>query len=580
MNKMDAPCIVAYPSGDSGNMPEYVSKVVETPELGDSLDTVIDNDVTDLLQDSFGFLPSDNKCETKSETKFIDELDHSLPLLKEIFDDLQSAVKQDCKDFDIKREINISQITCASELDTIKSVNEIQKELEYELELSRVEKLRNPKFQTMPAYEKRAKQEVQWRAAIHAASRANSLRWSGEPSQNSYSIGSNNIVYPEPFRVYSEKDDEIEVVDIIKSSVVKSTKKHLSADNHFPANSRLFNTSLKQLQNQAEAISSAYLNAAAKRARILRLKERAMIETQAKLARSEYGPYQCTSNFLPYKDFNGNNIYSLSGSDNQLGVDHTVLNAQSVQNGIGEEYCPINSYTNVYNPNFGESSNAQGIREGSSSVPHSSKCNSNVYSTHIEVSNKNGCFTERKKKDTTMDGCHSYSGSVGFYKSSHLPVHCVPTNNTRLSHEIPRGRSLGNSLVFRNGLDRNNNKQSVLKSISPYANKSTDTRNLSITKRPVKKTVSLTPDYKSCYRCQKLSSVLPYLAHCRRKQCNAETSMVLLCEVCGAVVRETVIFGDYVSLDHVSSAHFPSFLVNSESNGLELESQNFINASK
>merc|ERR1712142_799417 len=116
----------------------------------------------------------------------------------------------------------------------------------------------------MPAYEKRAKQEVQWRAAIQAASRANSLRWSGEPSQNPYSIGSINTANREPYRVYSEKDDdEIEVVDIIKSSVVKSTKKHLSADNHFPANSRLFNTSLKQLQSQAEAISSAYLDAAA-----------------------------------------------------------------------------------------------------------------------------------------------------------------------------------------------------------------------------------------------------------------------------------------------------------------------------
>jgi len=576
MNKMDAPCIVAHPFGDSGNMPEYVSEVIETPKLGDSFDTVIDNDITDLLQDSFGFLPCDNKYETKSETKFIDDLDHSLPLLKEIFDDLQSAVKQDCKDFDIKREIDISQITCASELDTIKSVNEIQKELEYELELSRVEKLRNPKFQTMPAYEKRAKQEVQWRAAIHAASRANSLRWSGEPSQNPYSIGSNNTANPEPYRVYSEKDDEIEVVDIIKSSVVKSTKKHLSADNHFPANSRLFNTSLKQLQSQAEAISSAYLDAAAKRNRILRLKERAMNERQANL--SESGPYLSTSNFLPYKDCNGNNVYSLSG-DKQLGVDHSALTAESGQNGIRQEYYPLNSYTNVINKSCGESPNSWGIRERMNSVPHSSRSNSNMYSTHIEVSNKNGCFTERKKKDT-INGCHSYSGSIGFYKSPHLPVHCAPTNNARLSHEIPRGRSLGNSLVFRNGLDRNNNKQSVLKSISPYANKSTDTRNLSITKRPAKKTVSLTPDYNSCYRCQKLSSVLPYLAHCRRKQCDTETDMVLLCEVCGSVVRETVVFGDYVSLDHVSSAHFPSFLVNSESKGLELESQNFINASK
>ena len=56
-----------------------------------------------------------------------------------------------------------------------------------------------------------------------------------------------------------------------------------------------------------------------------------------------------------------------------------------------------------------------------------------------------------------------------------------------------------------------------------------------------------------------------------------EAAMVLMCEICGEVVRETVIFGDYIVLDHVSTAHFPSFLINSESQDVRQEdTQNFI----
>merc|ERR1712105_74106 len=49
--------------------------------------------------------------------------------------------------------------------------------------------------------------------------------------------------------------------------LIKNTKKHLSASNHFPANSRLFIKSLQELQSHADAISSAYLTNAAKKFR-------------------------------------------------------------------------------------------------------------------------------------------------------------------------------------------------------------------------------------------------------------------------------------------------------------------------
>jgi hypothetical protein len=77
-------------------------------------------------------------------------------------------------------------------------MNDIQKEIEYEIELDRVERLRKPKFQTMPAYKKRAKQETQWRAAVRAARRASTLhnsapyklpaKFSGGSSSNLHTV--------------------------------------------------------------------------------------------------------------------------------------------------------------------------------------------------------------------------------------------------------------------------------------------------------------------------------------------------------------------------------------------------------
>ena len=100
--------------------------------------------------------------------------------------------------------------------------------------------------------------------------------------------------------------------------------------------------------------------------------------------------------------------------------------------------------------------------------------------------------------------------------------------------------------------------------------------------RPIKKATPKVPTVISCYSCQKLARVLPYLAHSRRKLAMSsgrvlDAVMVMLCDVCGSPVRETVIFGDYIVLDHVASAHFPLFLVNSPAPGSRLtENQNTI----
>ena len=47
----------------------------------------------------------------------------------------------------------------------------------------------------------------------------------------------------------------------VKTNLMINTKKHLSASNHFPANSRIFNRSLQELQSTAQAISSKYMAA-------------------------------------------------------------------------------------------------------------------------------------------------------------------------------------------------------------------------------------------------------------------------------------------------------------------------------
>ena len=56
------------------------------------------------------------------------------------------------------------------------------------------------------------------------------------------------------------------------------------------------------------------------------------------------------------------------------------------------------------------------------------------------------------------------------------------------------------------------------------------------------------------------------------------TNLTLLCENCGLLVRETVISGDQVKLDHASAMQFPTFLQNTSANPGESieESQNFI----
>ena len=168
-------------------------------------------------------------------------------------------------------------------------------------------------------------------------------------------------------------------------------------------------------------------------------------------------------------------------------------------------------------------------------------------------------------------------------KSSHLPVYSLPlqqVRTTQLLHPVVSSNS--STLVPR-----------YLLVDVPGATPSVIQRNTCIPtpqfklpiSRPAKKFPSKLPSGPNCHNCHKLARVLPYLAHVRRKQVVSskmmwESAMVLVCELCGSVVRETVIFGDHMRLGHVSIAHFPSFLNNRQVQSQVVGNQNFINLGK
>ena len=119
----------------------------------------IDKDIDELLR-CFG--PA-NSEEFAPKIDFSDvELDKNL---SEILEDLQNVKTEG-------GENNNSLAAGYSPLpdDPFNSLWNVQRTIE--LEEERLEKLRKPRFQTLPAYKKRAKQETQWIEAVHAAKNA------------------------------------------------------------------------------------------------------------------------------------------------------------------------------------------------------------------------------------------------------------------------------------------------------------------------------------------------------------------------------------------------------------------------
>ena len=134
----------------------------------------LDNDViNELLRDNFG--------DTATDQGQL-ELDKNL---SEILEDLKRSISEDIKNnnasvgtsSDVSSDSGGAQPPAKSQATAASAQSEVetQKDEETELEADRMESLRNPRFQTLPAFKKRAKQEAQWREAVSAARRARSL---------------------------------------------------------------------------------------------------------------------------------------------------------------------------------------------------------------------------------------------------------------------------------------------------------------------------------------------------------------------------------------------------------------------
>jgi len=524
----------------------------------------VDNDINDLLRDNFGNIPG----HVNFKDKFFEDLDQNLPLLTEIFDDLQSAVKNEDNSA-VKKELKVKDESEKTKIHTTPSLIDIQKEIEHEMELERVEKLRNPKFQTMPAYEKRAKQEVQWRAAIRAARQAQSLHTapypvfkSGDVSNNLHTVvvpvltkdpvdTSNSLdltsldllvtnssaskttakLYPPSWQASSNplphhlNANESHPVPIVRSTQMKTTKKYLSAANHFPANSRIFNRSLQQLQSQADAISSSYLSAAA---RNYSLPSSSHNDSHLSTFQPRSGPGNAlkkTANITRFlKDVNRNSV-----------IGSTLSTASS--------------------------------SVSTSTKPMVQKASSFLADNNFIPILQSPCYGDPANNNNSV-----------VVKSNHLPVYSIP------HHPVRSPQVLNPNQIYR-VVGIPNASNSVIQKNTSVVHPQPK---LPLCPRPApkarltKKSVPKLPTSSSCHNCQKLSRVLPYLAHGRRKLVMSSTrvfdaAMVLLCEVCGAVVRETVIFGSHMVLDHVSTAHFPLFLVNRPEHGLGIEeNQNYM----
>ena len=157
-----------------------------------------------------------------------------MPLLAKIFDVIQS-------DNSVNKVAKIPNEADKLKEDAATSMNNIQKVIEYEIELDRVERLRKPKFHTMPAYEKRAKQESQWRAARRASALHSSApyklptKFSGGSSSELHTVVL-PILTKDPVEASSSLDvSSLDIVfrssssNPISSTISPTTASHLSS---------------------------------------------------------------------------------------------------------------------------------------------------------------------------------------------------------------------------------------------------------------------------------------------------------------------------------------------------------------
>lgn len=471
----------------------------------------IDDDVSDLLRDNFG--PA-NIEDFAPKLDFSDiELDKNL---SDILEDLQKVVKSE----DGENNISFDSSSLLDD-DPIRSLLNLQNEIEMEIEEERVEKLRNPRFQTLPAYQKRAKQETQWINALNSASVGDkakpvtgqdgvveTVRLSRQPRVTTRLSSSTDV------EVISISEDEI--VDVtpkvpsqlpltkIKSNFLMNTEKHLSSANHFPANSRIFNRSLEELQSTAKAISQTYQAEEGRRAKRGRERVPARI-TDSKRIRTDKMRSILRKN---------NNHLKISQSKEDV-------------------------YNTVWVPALRETNQ------------------------RVHLSLKQTANHALPPMLPTTAPINPPTKNMAAMKPNLVPNAKVPVQVVPKQVKLPiNGQQQGGACLLLNMTSSNPvvlNKSQILQSVTA--------------KRSVAQPETVK---KSCYNCERLASYLPFLGYTMRRtsqreregqgllrRSSAGDSLVLLCEICGTFVRESVIFREKMSLSHVSAAYFPKFFNNS-----------------
>ena len=515
----------------------------------------IDDDIDDLLS-CFGPV---NSQEFAPNIDFSDlELDKNL---SEIFEDLQNVVKTE------DGENNISLAAGCSSLpdDPINSLWNIQKNIE--LEEERVEKLRKPRFQTLPAYKKRAKQETQWIEAVHAAKIAVSPETEVEellvvgsapqPSTNTSTDlpfvidGGGGKIFGINWKstqlqsrlfsveVISGVEDEVEEVSssnklvspklsacidltadlpLSKSNNVVNTERHLSSDNHFPANSRIFNRSLEELQCTANAISQTFLE-----------KEK---------SKSKRAPAKSSS--------------STSLSSSPINKRRKVETSRSIlvkNNNNNNCQKKVDIYNSVWVP-----ARQERLQSPSLVPPASPAAATNVYFNHPALRQPPPPRPATPRPTTPRPTTPR--------PATHRPpvIPRPPSPSVRVRALMPLGRPqvLPSPRAVKlpiTGIQQN--KTCLLLNVAStnpvLLNKTQILQKISSKPHPSPAPPPGSSVVKSCYNCQKLNSFLPFLGYEFRKQLgtlkrfSAGDSLVLLCEVsmysvvCGLNTKPSII---------------------------------------
>ena len=330
--------------------------------------------------------------------------------------------------------------------------------------------------------------------------------------------------------------DAAETVKTIKTNLMISTKKHLSMSNHFPANSRIFNRSLQELQRTADVISSHYL-------------------ANSRKAKNS----KPTSNFFP--PYEHEQSYQASNTSQ----DYNATDAIGVQNGM-----TVPNDLRVCNPTNSEAVQCNVPASNISQSQNKSK-SSSASTREIDRKGHTRCspYPLVKPSQTGVGSRTPQPRTAApplpllpnLYPSasaepplvplaSHLPIRQPPVYNPP-----PVPVSLGPVKLPISGTSFNNNpnkclllnlgpqnpvilnKKQILETVSsrrpPGFGEATVQKSSSLPKT----TISLPKSSaRPCHNCQRLSKYLPFLGYSWRKLLGMDksqvlSSLVLMCEV-------------------------------------------------